>query len=158
MPPHSARPQPAPSPRTPTPPTRRATGRRKCSGIPRDRGLATEVGASRSPAAARCGRMDGWARRLQGQSGQPQVLAAPGRPSFLEEPLPPTLRVPTQEVAAEPRAGSAQLWPVARSLAGAGRGVRRSEPGRRRPGRADRALEIPGCPEPNSDGWRRGRA
>lgn len=51
------------------------------------------MGACRGPLLPRAaGGRTGGLGGFKGKVGSPTVLAAPGRPSFLEEPLPPTLR------------------------------------------------------------------
>lgn len=55
---------------------------------------------------------------FKGNVGSPTPAAGLGRPSSLRERLPPTPHVWTQDVAAEPRASTAQLGPAARSPGG----------------------------------------
>ncbi|XP_034504935.1 LON peptidase N-terminal domain and RING finger protein 3 [Ailuropoda melanoleuca] len=141
----------------PRQPGGQAAGRRNCSGIPGDRGLATEGGAPRPPAAV---------RREEGRVGLAASRATCAAPRLWPHR---GARAPSRSGSRRPSASRPRKWlrsrgPVAPSSGQppgarpAGRGVWRSVPGRRRQGRADGALGIRGCPEPDSNGWMKGRS
>ncbi|KAL4844152.1 hypothetical protein H8958_007147 [Nasalis larvatus] len=121
---------------------RRETGPGNCLGIPGDRGLATNGLCLCSAFQCHLGGLGGLCS-FKGNVGSPTSPDRLGHPNFTRETLSPSHHAWTQEVAAEPSAGVAQLGQSARSSV-AGRGVWRSMPGRRQQGWAGRALGSEG--------------